>query len=344
MFRRFFRAGMPLLVAGVLVGCSDHPDVEDSESGPMVGSGPAVDREAPDFGNIEDFFSMDSLTGIGIRTISATVFTSSVANSAKKELTLPNDFNAITQSSASEDAIDVTVNGGGELRVYMVENTGPNSWEVAPNNGTSTVAKVTGGDVYVNLLTENILEDDETNYLAYGLWVYVPTVGLPEIGVFMDSSDDAKFLGDQIERLTGNVMYTGVVGGIYSGSSEVLSFTGDVDLTASFGDVTGSAGTITGSISKLMGIDESVYHGEKVLLTQATIMDGMLGGFFEGDTSAPGISEGEPFTGKWGGQFFGDVSAAHPENAAGTFGIANSANTEVLLGVFYTDFAGPVPE
>ena len=33
MFRRVFRAGMPLLVAGVLVGCSDHPDMMGDGSG-----------------------------------------------------------------------------------------------------------------------------------------------------------------------------------------------------------------------------------------------------------------------------------------------------------------------
>ena len=53
-------------------------------------------------------------------------------------------------------------------------------------------------------------------------------------------------------------------------------------------------------------------------------------GFFTGDTSTTGTDSA--FTGKWGGQFFGNGAAAtdHPGSVAGAFGAATAS----FIGMF----------
>ena len=57
-------------------------------------------------------------------------------------------------------------------------------------------------------------------------------------------------------------------------------------------------------------------------------------GFFTGDTSTTGTDSA--FTGKWGGQFFGNGAAAtdHPGSVGGTFGAATANGDEGFVGVF----------
>ena len=263
---------------------------------------------------------------------------------------------SVTQSSVLADAIDVRITGfGGASATYEVENVNTarnwsvDSREIIPIEfeGTDDLAfeaEVTGGDVYVALLTEDI--GGATDYLAYGLWVYVPTAGDPEIGVFMDSNDGARFIQTRLAGLEGSATYTGVAGGIYSdladGDGEVSSLTGDVALTAAFG--TGDLGTIRGTISSLQDIHDNVYDDSVIILGGTSSTDGapieasVPGGFFAGNTffvvdTGAGV---ESFTGRWGGQFFvnGANAADHPENVAGTFGLANEGNTRSFLGVF----------
>ena len=268
--------------------------------------------------------------------------------------TLPTE-GSVTQSSQGEDAINVTITGlGGASPTYRVANLNSNrDWSVdsadddvvAEFEGTNDLLFQTdfdGGEVYVGLLTADIGGD--TDYLAYGLWVYAPATGAPEIGVFMDSNDEARFDGSNIQGLTGDATYTGGAGGIYTDNlagqeGEVSSFNGDVALTATFGTDM-EPGRISGMITRLRDIDDNVYQGAAIVLESAAL-SAASGGFFAGDTStsAPVIT-GETFEGKWGGQFFvenGDGPTDYPGNVAGTFGLANDDNTRSFLGVFLAE-------
>ena len=270
---------------------------------------------------------------------------------------------SVTQSSVLADAIDVRITGfGGASATYEVENVNTarnwsvDSREIIPIEfeGTDDLAfeaEVTGGNVYVALLTEDI--GGATDYLAYGLWVYVPTAGDPEIGVFMDSNEGARFNQTNLVTLAGNATYTGVAGGIYSdladGDGEVSSLTGDVALTAAFG-IASDPGTIRGTISRLRDIHDNVYEDSVIILGGTSRTDGasivadVPGGFFTGNTffEADTGDGSESFTGRWGGQFFvnGAEAADHPENVAGTFGLANGDNTQSFLGVFLAELGG----
>ena len=56
-------------------------------------------------------------------------------------------------------------------------------------------------------------------------------------------------------------------------------------------------------------------------------------GFFTGNTSM--TSDGDTYTGKWGGQFYGNgESDGKPGSVAGTFGAATMSGDESLLGAF----------
>ena len=257
---------------------------------------------------------------------------------------------SVTQSSELTDAINVVITNLGEASAtYTVTNTKTGGWDVDNDNdiatefeGTSDLGfqkTVTGGEVYVGLLTENI--GDDADYLAYGLWVYVPDSGVPEIGVFMDSNDGARFPQSNIAGLQEEATYTGSVGGIYSdsvdGEDEVSSFNGIVALTAAFGDAT-DLGTITGEIRDLRDIHDNVYEDSTITLGVATITDNP-GGFFEGATSSTVTIDGDEvdFDGAWGGQFFGAATDDPPANVAGTFGLANDDDTRSILGVFLAE-------
>ena len=266
---------------------------------------------------------------------------------------------SVTQSSQGEDAINVTITGlGGASPTYRVANLNSNrDWSVdsadddvvAEFEGTNDLLFQTdfdGGEVYVGLLTADIGGD--TDYLAYGLWVYAPATGAPEIGVFMDSNDEARFDGSNIEGLTGDATYTGGAGGIYTDNlagqeeGEVSSFSGDVALIATFGIGT-ELGSISGTITGLRDIDDNVYQGAAIVLGSADL-SADSGGFFIGDTSTSAtVVPGETFDGKWGGQFFvenGDGPTDYPGNVAGTFGLANEDNTRSFLGVFLAELGG----
>ena len=316
----------PALLAGTLLmvaGCS-------SSSGGGSGSNDLGFVEGP-FNEVNDENALAGPTG---RSAKATPREGSVTQSV---------------SNQGEDAINARRTGEGESRVYTVENTKSNGWEVDSDNdiptefeGTSDLGfqkTVTGGEVHVGLLTENI--GDGADYLAYGLWVYVPDSGDPEIGVFMDSNNGARFPQDQIADLQGDPTYRGSVGGIYSdsvdGEDEVSSFNGIVVLTAAFEDATG-LGTITGTISDLRDIHDEVYDESTIALEEADITAN-LGGFFDGATFSTVNIDGTDvvFGGRWGGQFFGDPADGHPANVAGTFGLANDDNTRSILGVFLAD-------
>ena len=322
----------PALLAGILLmvaGCS-------SSSDPSSGGG-ALDIDDPNA--LEGIFDNDN--------VAQDTLAEPMGRSAKAT---PRE-GSVTQSSVLADAIDVRITGfGGASATYEVDNVNTDrNWSVDSREDTPVEFEGTndllfqtdfdGGEVHVALLTEDI--GGATDYLAYGLWVYVPTTGAPEIGVFMDSNDGARFDGDNIAGLTGDATYTGVAGGIYTDNlagqeGEVSSFNGDVDLTATF-DTNTVLGSISGTITNLRDIDDNVYQGAAIVLESADL-SADSGGFFTGDTSTSAtVVPGETFEGRWGGQFFvenGDGATDYPGNVAGTFGLANEDNTRSFLGVF----------
>ena len=190
-------------------------------------------------------------------------------------------------------------------------------------------------DVYTNFGEGDVTEDD---YLAGGIWVYIPDDGTAddyEFGAFADGA--APYPEADIAGLIGEAEYDGGATGVYSygtnGGRRNEFFDATVELTADFDDTTlGGVGTIGGRIHTFI-IDEEEVAGDPVLsLNPANFDDGS--NFFTGATS--GDFEGETYTGNWGGQFYNDTNDQttddYPGAVAGTFGAAN--DDESVVGVF----------
>ncbi len=179
-----------------------------------------------------------------------------------------------------------------------------------------------------------------------------------EYGVFVNGSD--PFTQANIQSLTGTATYSGDAFALYidknlyavqrpadlsaedyypthMGKDTVL--TADVTLTANFG--TGSEyGTVSGAISNFATDDpctpacptDLTTLPTTLALQSASIGDGHSG-FFTGSTSMD--FDGSSFTGKWGGQFYGNGEAdGNPGSTAGTFGAATGDGTKAIIGVF----------
>ena len=177
----------------------------------------------------------------------------------------------------------------------------------------------------------------DADYLAGGIWVRVPadaaSVADYEFGAFVDGND--PFQQANLAGLTGTARYTGDATGVYShqGMNRNYFVDADVRLTADFGDAS-SLGSISGTVSNVTGEgpESDWYDGVSVSLGTARIGDADSG-FFTGDTSTTGTDS--TFTGKWGGQFYGNGAAgAHPGSVAGTFGAATDDGSESFVGVY----------
>ena len=199
-------------------------------------------------------------------------------------------------------------------------------------NGDSVPA----GDLWVDVYTDYEGEGD-TDYLAGGIWVFAPddatSVGDYEFGAFGDGND--PFTQSNLAGLTGTVTYSGEATAVYSVVATGRNYFPDAtaSLTASFGDGT-DLGTIEGRIHDITGDGPaSGYDGVVVNLGRANI-GGANSGFFTGDTSTTGADSA--FTGKWGGQFFGNGAAAAtpPGSVGGTFGGATADGGQSFVGVF----------
>ena len=178
----------------------------------------------------------------------------------------------------------------------------------------------------------------DADYLAGGIWVRVPadaaSVDDYEFGAFVDGND--PFQQANLAGLTGTARYTGDATGVYShqGMNRNYFVDADVRLTAEFGDAS-SLGSISGTVSNFTGEgpESDSYEGVSVTLGTARIGNADSG-FFTGDTSTTGTDSA--FTGKWGGQFYGNGAAAsdHPGSVAGTFGGATADGSESFVGVY----------
>ena len=179
----------------------------------------------------------------------------------------------------------------------------------------------------------------DADYLAGGVWVRVPadaaSVADYEVGAFVDGND--PFRQANLAGLTGTATYADEGGAVayfsHRETDSIYVVGGDVRLTADFGDASG-LGSIGGTVSNISGAEPTpdYYEGVSVVLGTAQI-GSANSGFFTGATSTAGTDSA--FTGKWGGQFYGNGEAgAPPGSVAGTFGGATADGSESFIGVY----------
>ena len=213
--------------------------------------------------------------------------------------------------------------------------------EFGKHGATQRSLNLKPGDVWVDVYTDFQAEgstDTDADYLARGIWVYVPDDATNlhdyEYGAFADGND--PFVQDNLAGLTGTATYTGEdsATGLYANAKEQQNefFEADVTLTANFG-YGGELGSIEGRIHD-METDGSTLPGNPRLTLRSANIGVSHSGFFDGDTGM--TFEGKSFTGKWGGQFFsnGASSTETPGSVAGTFGAATEDGRESFLGSF----------
>lgn len=231
-----------------------------------------------------------------------------------------NAFVYSTLPISGESRIGSTQIGKGTAHFWLARDWSTLTYENSPNHFTKGTA---------------------TNYMAYGIWLYVPASGNSyETGAFMYGKD--PFARSNIAPLTGNATYEGGAGGLFSTksntSAKIIPWEADVSLTAAFGNST-NFGSISGQVSGItIGSTETPLAGS-LTLGSAVISNASGskdGGFFSGNVS--GTVDGKSFTGKWGGQFYRDqqYSSPYPSNAAGTLGATNTTGTIIsnFLGIF----------
>ena len=265
-------------------------------------------------------------------------------------------FGSVTQSSniligTTTDSVSTTVeyNNNNQI-VYKVENG--NNWAVDSSaNETITLAEGRGpsgdwnyiemqknlrdGRLWVDVYTNFGAAGRDTDYLAGGIWVYVPddamNVNQFEFGAFVDGAD--PYTDSNIRGLTDRYTYTGDATGVYSvlGDNRNYYFYADVTLMADFGTPS-NFGTIGGYIDNF-SVDDEPVEGDSTLNLDSADIGGLDSGFFTGDTDT--TFRGEDYTGKWGGQFFGNDGASNPPGSVGgTFGAATSGDEKSILGVY----------
>ena len=157
-----------------------------------------------------------------------------------------------------------------------------------------------------------------------------------EYGVFVNGGD--PYEQANIQGLTERALYFGDVVAAYIDTSvtgEELALGGRVQLFADFG-TSSEMGTISGRISDFKNYtvdfdDRTQLDLGDVVLDETTI-GGSQSGFFTGDTRM--TFDGDDYTGKWGGQFYGNgtLPTDQPASAAGTFGVATA--DKVIIGTF----------
>jgi hypothetical protein len=201
------------------------------------------------------------------------------------------------------------------------------------NGGVWTINALPTGAMPVAGGTQTISVPD-TDFLAGGIWVYVPddatSVDDFTFGAFVHGED--PYDQSNLTALTGEYTYTGDATGVYSVLADERNyfFDADVTLTANFGDAS-NLGTIGGHIDNF-SVDDELVEGDPTLNLGTADIGGDNSGFFTGDTDM--VYEGENYTGKWGGQFFGNDGTNPPGSVAGTFGAATSDGANSVLGVY----------
>ena len=221
---------------------------------------------------------------------------------------------------------NVTINGVTYTMVTEGSGTSRRIARLSPN-----LAAAAGGGS-----TELVQDAD---YLARGVWVRVPADGYAasladyEFGAFADGAD--PFRQTNLAGLTGAATYTGEATAQHSHRETNTNYlvAADVTLTARFGDVRG-LGSIGGAVSNIRGEQPGPGAYDGVVITLGTAPIGSAdSGFFTGATSSSGTDS--PFTGKWGGQFYGNGAAGdRPGSVAGTFSAATADGGEAFVGAY----------
>ena len=155
-----------------------------------------------------------------------------------------------------------------------------------------------------------------------------------EYGAFVDGSD--PFVQNNLAGVTGTATYSAQDGatGVYADAEEGRNyfFDADVTLTANFGNGS-ELGTISGRIHNF-DVEGLTVSGNPELTLDSANIGSSYSGFFTGDTSMSVVG-GSNFTGKWGGQFYGNGETdGKPGSVAGTFGAATADGSESFLGAY----------
>ncbi|MDE0144502.1 MAG: hypothetical protein OXL95_01385, partial [Nitrospira sp.] len=190
-------------------------------------------------------------------------------------------------------------------------------------------------DVYSDIEAPTSETGPDTDYLAGGIWLFVPNNPASAddfvFGAFGDGSD--PFMQSALPALTGTARYIGEATGIYSATennaTQIGYFDANATLDADFGDGNG-LGTIGGHLTGFEVDGESLPGS--LTLGSANI-GASNSGFFEGRLS--GSSQGTSYTGRWGGAFFGNgEDDGRPGSVGGTFGGRSADSSESFVGAF----------
>ena len=173
----------------------------------------------------------------------------------------------------------------------------------------------------------------DTDYLAGGVWLFVPDNATSAddvvLGAFADGND--PFRQSNLVALQGTARYVGGAAGVYTDRSENWAgyWAGNVTLDADFGGRS-DLGSINGSVTGIETDGELV--SGSLRLDQANI-GSSNSGFFEGQLN--GTVNGIGFTGRWGGQFFGNSEADGKPGSVGGTAAGRSADHSVsFVGAF----------
>ncbi len=188
-----------------------------------------------------------------------------------------------------------------------------------------------------SIFVSDIESNDDTDYLAAGLSVWLPEAGdpdraLPSLTIVAGGSD--PFQVGNTGSLRGTMTYVGDAFGLYGSESTTPTFryfNADFRLTAQFSNDRFKAwGVVTEG--RDTSTNERIFSG-LALDTAWKLADEAA--FFESTVS--GVGNGKYFRGAWGAQLFGNGESTTdlPNSLAGTFGAATEdGDREIVVGVF----------
>lgn len=220
----------------------------------------------------------------------------------------------------------------------IIENGICSGYELVGRDGDGTYWV----DLYTHLPGDATLTvTDTTNWLAGGIWLYIPddasSVEDVEAGAFGDGGD--PFTTSDIQGLAGSAFYQGFATGIYAEYGEDFGedigyFDADVSLMASFDDVGGGGsawGEVSGAVYNFESHDGQTFDFTLDLEAAGIETTGDDAGFFRG-TAQGDDDDGDTWVGRWGGSFYGNSGSGsgaskYPEAIGGTFGATCSEAT-----------------
>lgn len=230
--------------------------------------------------------SLSPLASGARNTRVATALADNVAMAIPREGSVTQSSN-IDNTGVTADDVDVTVSDSGDGLQVMVTNSrsGSNFSEIDSADESVELIRSFGGAfeedaltiqsqelllgkrvndglLFVNVLITN-LADDNTNYIAAGIWLYAPSgdldvnIGQAEFGAFMDAPDayytPNSYLMDAANpEATYNGDATGVYVEINNGEEYFSEFIATSQFVANFGPTP----TIRGMISDVIELDD----------------------------------------------------------------------------------------